>query len=198
MSRYYYLEGDSGYSEGGGSGGSRSQTLNYRRIRNKLASKKNRSSLAAPADDGGFDEWQWGRREEEAPKSAPLPRKVYHRRDAHSGRFVSTAASREDVSYGAHNGVTTAGVRRLLPRSAANSARDLTAREQDYSELREIVRQIERGRSRLNYKRSFNGDPYFDLNSSNSALHLLSPRKSPQVRRKKLYFDYVNNSVLQR
>ena len=247
---------------GGGGKNSTGGQSHQQRARKK--SRDNGRKAEEESADGGFDEWQWGANHRararsrsrgslaasEAPKSAPLPRKVYN------GQANPLLVSREDLNNGGgENGgnwqggnfsVGRAGVRRLNIASQrmgpAVSERDLA--NGDYSELRDIVARMQRqqqqqyqqendgnhtvrnrGRSKnpaqkqkraLEYRRSFSGvmeDRFhhhfrnnvnsngsnsnnmlsFDLNSSNSALHLLhmGSKSSPQlVHRKRLYFDY--------
>ncbi len=89
----------------------RSQTLNaHHRIKNKLNNNKKRISTSRPNlnvsnassnDDGGFDDWQWGASRLEPPKSAPLPRKLYHHNNNNNSNNNSSSSNiRERTSPG--------------------------------------------------------------------------------------------------
>jgi hypothetical protein len=184
--------------ENGGGGVGRT-VHNYRRIRNKFNGecKKVQHKNNGNGYNGGYGV--------SPPKSAPLPRKVFPAQTATSiaGEFNNLLVSASSVN----------DLRFVLPPPpphpppqeselhdsnwSMNNYRGNKHPQHhpnvvaggDYSELRTIVRRIEREQQRLNNTR--NVDQQLAAVSSSSSSGSL-PKKSPRFCRKKLMLDYVN------
>lgn len=179
-----------------------SQTLNFHRIRNKIAgnNRKHRSSSSGGSIPGSAFT---------APKSAPLPRKMYSGSNSgsnnlngssnnlngstsnlshHNNRLLSMSRSRENLFASSQD-------MRFLPPEVKNSncsvynrgGGEVVVNNGDYSELRAIVRRIEQSNNKIVSEKNNNYSRTDEFSSRGGG----GGGKSPQVNRKRMYFDYV-------